>query len=60
LISISSQHFKQTPSLQTIDLSELKKRMTQYVLYSLYTVSTSAQHPAFSRATRFAIKKVVY
>jgi DNA-directed RNA polymerase alpha subunit len=57
LISISSQHFKQTPSLQTIDLSELKKRMTQYVLYSLYTVSTSAQHPSFSRATRFAMKK---
>jgi len=42
LISISSQHFKQTPSLQNIDLSELKKRMAQYVLYSLYTVSTSA------------------
>jgi DNA-directed RNA polymerase alpha subunit len=41
LISISSQHFKHTPSLQNIDLSELKKRITEYVLYSLYTISTS-------------------
>jgi DNA-directed RNA polymerase alpha subunit len=59
LISISSEQFKQTPSLQNIDLSELKKRMTQYVLYSLYTISTSGQDPPFPMVKRLAIKTIV-
>jgi DNA-directed RNA polymerase alpha subunit len=45
LVSISTHHFNQTPSLQTIDLSELKKRITHYVLYCLYVVSTQDELP---------------
>jgi DNA-directed RNA polymerase alpha subunit len=58
LISISTDHFNQTPSLQKIDLSELKKRITHYVLYSLYTISTKTDVPLSLGVKRVVTKTI--